>query len=136
TPASVWFLSCEPLLESIDLRQYLGLCCGCQGCEFQGGHRIDMSRIDWIIVGGESGTGARACEVDWIRSIVRQGQLSDTAVFVKQLGSNPLLTACYIDGVATTYQKLKLADRKGGDLGEFPDDLKIREFPRLTESTY
>lgn len=111
TPVSVRFLSCEPLLESIDIRDYLQL------------------GIDWVIVGGESGTGARPCHVDWIRSIVQQCQQSETAVFVKQLGSNPLLTACYIDGVATTYQKLKLADRKGGDINEFPEDLRVREFP-------
>ena len=129
TPAAVRFLSCEPLLESIDLRKYLGICSGCQSCEFQGGHRIGLSRINQAIVGGESGTGARPCHVDWIRSIVQQCQQSETAVFVKQLGSNPLLTACYIDGVATTYQKLKLADRKGGDINEFPEDLQVRKFP-------
>ena len=111
TPAAVRFLSCEPLLGLIDIRDYL-------------------HGIDWVIAGGESGSGARPCHVDWIRSLVQQCQQSETAVFVKQLGSNPLLTACYIDGVATTYQKLKLKDRKGGDINEFPEDLQVREFPQ------
>ncbi|MEG4574283.1 phage Gp37/Gp68 family protein [Microcoleus sp. N3A4] len=129
-PASVRFLSCEPLLESIDLRKYLGICSGCQSCEFQGGHRIGLSRLNLVIVGGESGTGARPCNIDSIRSLVQQCQQSETAVFVKQLGSNPIMTACYIDGVAATHQKLKLADRKGGDINEFPEDLQVREFPQ------
>ncbi len=111
THAAISFLSCEPLLESIDIQKYLQL------------------GIGWVIVGGESGTGARPCDIEWIRSIVRQCQQSETAVFVKQLGSNPIMTACYIDGVAATHQKLKLADRKGGDINEFPEDLRVREFP-------
>ena len=127
--AAIKLLSCEPLLEAIDLRKYLGLCSGCQSCDFQGNHKIGESKIDWIIVGGESGPNARPCHIDWIRSIVRQCKLSNTAVFVKQLGSAPIETETYIMDIADTYHQLKLKDRKGGDIDEFPDDLKVREFP-------
>ncbi|MEG3843523.1 DUF5131 family protein, partial [Microcoleus sp. herbarium14] len=133
TPASVWFLSCEPLLESIDLRKYLGICSGCQSCEFQGGHRIGLSRINQAIVGGESGTSARPCHVDWIRSLVRQCKQSETAVFVKQLGSTPIESNPYIAGIAESRRVIRLKDRKGGNIDEFPEDLKVREFPSASQ---
>jgi protein gp37 len=44
-------------------------------------------KIDWLIVGGESGPKARSCDVAWIRSIVRQCQAADCPVFVKQVGA-------------------------------------------------
>ena len=122
TPASVRFLSCEPLLESIDLNK-------CFRTSKDGYELTWLDYLNLIIVGGESGSGARPCHIDWIRSLVQQCQPTNVSVFVKQLGSNPIIAACYIDGVAATHQKLKLADRKGGDINEFPEDLRVREFP-------
>ena len=72
-----------------------------------------LPSVNWVIIGGESGPYARPCNIAWIRSVVRQCQDASVAVFVKQLGSH-----------------LKLKDKKGGDLSEFPLDLQIREFPR------
>lgn len=129
TPASVRFLSCEPLLEDLDLRPYLGVCIGCQNCEFQGNHAIGQSKIDWIIIGGESGLGARLCNIDWIRSLVLQSKAADTAVFVKQLGSMPIKSFAYIADIGFSHTQIKLKDRKGADINEFPKDLKIRNFP-------
>jgi protein gp37 len=83
TPAAVRWLSCEPLLEPVDLASHKAI-------EADGtftGWRIPHG-IDWAVVGGESGSGARACHVGWIRSIVRQGQVARVPVFVKQ-GSGP-----------------------------------------------
>lgn len=102
TPAAVRFLSCEPLLESIDLRKYL-------------------HGISWVIIGGESGTDARSCHIDWIKSIVQQCQSANVAVFVKQLGSNPVNAA---------HLKFKTSDRKGGNIDDFPPELQVREFPQ------
>jgi protein gp37 len=104
TPAAVRFLSCEPLLEDI----YLAL------DEFD-------SKPDWVIVGGESGTGARKCSLNWIRSIINQCSAADVPVFVKQLGQN---------AVDELGNKVKLKSRKGGDISEFPEGLKVREFPK------
>ncbi|MBP7568761.1 MAG: phage Gp37/Gp68 family protein [Acidobacteria bacterium] len=77
TPAAVRFLSLEPLLEWVD---------------FQGMYEyVDSETLilpDWVIVGGESGPGARPCDVAWIRSIVRQCQAADVPCFVKQVGAN------------------------------------------------
>jgi protein gp37 len=68
TPASVRFLSMEPLLGPISMDRWAVV-------------------PDWVIVGGESGPAARQCHVDWIRSIVRQCRASQVRVFVKQLGA-------------------------------------------------
>ena len=69
-PATLRFLSVEPLLGPI---------------EFGG----DPDGIDWVIIGGESGKGARPCNLDWIRWIKDQCVDAGVPVFVKQLGSKP-----------------------------------------------
>ena len=63
-PASVRFLSCEPLLEDL-------------------GH-MDLEGVDWIIVGGESGTQARPMKEEWVLNIKRQAEEQDIAFFFKQ----------------------------------------------------
>ena len=105
TPATVRFLSCEPLLEDVTIFSLDG------PIDVPDGMR---SPLDWVIVGGESGPGARPCDVAWIRSIVQQCKATKVSVFVKQLGA----------------RHLKLRDRKGGDPTEWPDDLRVREFPQ------
>ena len=71
TPAAIRFLSCEPLLEPLDLTEFL-------------------PHLDWVIVGGESGftKKTRPCETDWLKQIVRQCKLAQVPIFVKQLGTN------------------------------------------------
>ena len=66
-PASVRFLSCEPLLEDL-------------------GH-MDLEGVDWIIVGGESGTQARPMKEEWVLNIKRQAEEQDIAFFFKQWGT-------------------------------------------------
>ena len=65
TPAAVRFLSLEPLLENIGV--------------------IDLTGIHQVIVGGESGPGARPMNPDWVRSIIQQCKAARVAVFVKQI---------------------------------------------------
>ncbi|MGL4500091.1 MAG: DUF5131 family protein, partial [Planktothrix sp.] len=88
----------------------------------------------WVIAGGESGAGSRPCHVEWLRDIASQCQSAKVSVFVKQLGSNALrsdiASSPYIDGVAKSYYKLKLKDRKGADINEFPEDLRLQQFPK------
>ena len=67
TPAAVRFLSLEPLLE--DLGQ------------------LDLTGIDWVIVGGESGPGARPMHPDWVRSIRDQSVAAGVPFFFKQWGA-------------------------------------------------
>ena len=66
TPASIRFLSVEPLLE--DLGQ------------------IDLRKIDWVIVGGESGHGARPMKEEWVRSILEHCEAAGVPFFFQQWG--------------------------------------------------
>lgn len=144
------FLSCEPLVGPVDLMYPKSLfpsgpryCCSGHDCGCAG-RPIDPplicggtsdSWIDWVIVGGESGTSARPCEVGWIRSLVRDCKSADVPVFVKQLGAacrgdQPLI----LDDDETSppaRMPLWLKHPKGGDPNEWPEDLRVREFPRL-----
>src|SRR5207302_710631 len=65
-PAALRFLSIEPLLEDLG--------------------KIDLAGIDWVIVGGESGWGARAINPSWVVSIRDQCQASGVLFFFKQWG--------------------------------------------------
>lgn len=123
-----------------------------------GGATGDWSRtdasLDWVIVGGESGGRPRASWTPDIRAIVRQCQKAGVAVFVKQLGANvqdrddagfdgceptewpdinPSDVEHNINGYLEEYQgapcRIRLRDRKGGNMAEWPEDLRVREFP-------
>ena len=125
-PAVVRFLSCEPLLGPVSLRVK------CPP-EFQPILRSD--RINWVIAGGESGPHARPCNVAWLRSIRDQCKAAGVPLFVKQLGRAPMLSYAEATGAAIRPQlepellPLKLADPKGGDMAEWPEDLRVRELP-------
>jgi protein gp37 len=78
--------------------------------------------FDWVIVGGESGndTGKyryRDCWISWIEEIVESFNSCGVAVFVKQLGTS-------------LAKSRKMTDRHGGNIDEFPEQLRIREFTR------
>lgn len=106
-------LSCEPLLGPVDLKD---LGAGCSVADpFEPG-------INWVIVGGESGNKARACNVEWVRSLRDQCKAASVPCFVKQLGSNATPQA------SDPITMWNLKDKKGGDWNEWPDDLRIREF--------
>ncbi|HEY9866398.1 MAG TPA: phage Gp37/Gp68 family protein [Candidatus Obscuribacterales bacterium] len=133
-PAKVRFLSCEPLLEPLDLSKFLPI----EWSEIAEdwieswpgiGSYSTNDYPNWIIAGGESGAGSRPCHVDWLRDIASQAQSAKVPVFIKQLGSNAIASTPYIDDVANNHYCLKLKDRKGGDINEFPEDLKLQQFP-------
>ena len=69
--------------------------------------------ISWIIIGGESGPHHRPMQIEWARSLVKQAKEQGVAVWMKQLGGS----------------------RPGGELEDFPADLRIREFPNQLEET-
>lgn len=97
-PAKTKFLSLEPLLGPIKgLHQYL-------------------DGIDWVIVGGESGPGARHMELEWVREIRDQCKDARVPFFMKQTGSS-------------LSKAMSLKSRKGEDMAEWPNDVQIREFP-------
>jgi protein gp37 len=123
TPAAVRFLSCEPLLGPVDLKD-----CGTTPYFTDRGCLPDRpgTSVDWVIVGGESGRGARPCDVEWITDLVAQCDFAGVPCFVKQLGRHPVART---NGVVT-WPEVDLRDRKGGDMAEWPEELRVREFPR------
>lgn len=86
TPASTRFLSIEPLLEDLG--------------------ELDLEGIDWVIVGGESGSKARPMSPEWVRSIRDQCIASGTRFFFKQWGGKN--------------KKVSGRDLDGKIYGEFP----------------
>lgn len=100
--------------------------CGCR--------TIARDLIHWVIIGGESGNKARPCNVEWIRSMLHQCCMAGVPCFIKQLGSLPYTPHPGWDephefnGVYD--DELELRDSHGGDWDEWPDDLKVREFPK------
>ena len=119
TPAAVRFLSIEPILGPISFRwapwQPFGA-----GPNGSTDHLDGLRRFDWLIVGGESGPKARPTTIGHIRSVVRQCEDAGVPVFVKQLGRHPVNR----EGVPH-----HLRDPKGGDMAEWPADLRLRQFP-------
>lgn len=122
-PADVRFISAEPLLGPIDLVRAGAIEWNVDGdprCD----HRATVGTsgvVDLIIAGGESGPKARPCEVAWLRSIVRQCQDSCVPCFVKQVGARPV----FEPGAEPRI----MSDAKGGDMSEWPDDLRVRQMP-------
>lgn len=105
-PAAAYFVSAEPLLGRLDL------------------HRVpDADLIDWWIVGGESGgREARPLDLAWVHEVVAFARQELAAPFVKQLGT-------------VWAREHKAKDWHGGDWSEWPDDLRVREFPLTAERT-
>ncbi len=139
----VLFLSAEPLLGPVDLRPKAPDAYAILG-KFYGTGTFDPSgmspaadrvlncfpKIDWVILGGESGHSARPCRVEWVRDLVRQCQAAGVKCFVKQLGDF---------AVAHTVSDLQiigsgchsLLSKKGGDPSEWPADLHVRQMPEV-----
>jgi protein gp37 len=143
TPAAVRWVSYEPALGPVS---------------FFGPDSPTWNRdasLDWIVVGGESGPGARPFDIAWARSTIAQGRAAGVPVFCKQLGAYPLIEAATGSGPeilrrqhaldsqwpggthfgnptrdpAFNGRVAILKDRKGGDWMEWPEDLKVREYP-------
>jgi len=129
TPAAIRFLSIEPLLEDIG--------------------ELDLTGIHWVIVGGESGPGARPFDIAWARRIKVQCDAQGIPFFFKQAGAlpimredawrfftpTPLLSARNHGRCPEGYVPLQLGGKKGGDWDQWPTvmhDLRVREFPNTS----
>ena len=118
-PAAVRFVSAEPLLGPVDLTAIDKTHQTDPGfdalyCDDDWEGTLGDAVLDWVIVGGESGPGARPMDVAWARSLVSQCQAAGTAVFYKQGGSAHRCPH----------------SAKGGCFECVPKDLRVREFPR------
>lgn len=131
TPDAVRWVSYEPALGPVNFERHFK--------RFHpGATPISTPGLDWIVVGGESGPRARDFHVDWARSTVSQCKAAGVACFVKQLGAMPLLAhrtysppKIEADGktCAEDWLYAKLQDRHGGDMAEWPQDIRVREWP-------
>lgn len=116
TEAALRFVSLEPLLEDLG--------------------EVDVRGIHWAIVGGESGPGARPMDLVWVRSVRDQCAAAGVPLFVKQLGSAPHSIKDKISHRGNALPRPDgfyryLRDRKGGDMEEWPEDLRVRQMPAV-----
>lgn len=134
TPAAVRGVSAEPLLGPIE----------------PGDAMLDSPRISWLIIGGESGTGARPMDLAWARKLLDYAVCDDTPVFMKQLGAKPRehyrdrsgwnvdLKWCGGSDVPPVSSSQREPDwwapmlkaRKGDDPSEWAADLRVQQWPR------
>ncbi len=137
TPAAVRFISAEPLLGPVDLSPWLWgpdqPCAECPkdedcDCGWRTRRDLKMPGLDWVIAGGESGPGARPCDVAWIDELVAQCQAAKVPVFVKQLGARPFYRVRSDPNFSGT-RAFPAKDRKGGNPDEWPVHLRVREMP-------
>ena len=147
TPAAGLFVSYEPALGKVSFDRLatgeLGRLDALRGYYFVDGRNepISTPRLNWLIFGGESGAKARPCDVAWARSVVAQCKAAGVACFVKQLGARPIpLTPMRLPSFdAVTGRRHRgwiedghhaISDRAGADPAEWPEDLRVREFPQ------
>lgn len=126
TPAAVRGISLEPMLGPVDLRRWLHW----PTDSFSIPVPMSGMRLDWVIVGGESGPGARPCNVEWIRDVVRQCREAGCPCFVKQLGARPV--GWWSNELGPAINRSTFRDRAGADPAEWPEDLRVREWPEVT----
>ena len=117
-PAAVRFVSLEPLLDAVTLKRVAysprqttviqGTVLGTDGSVFSPCGASGKG-LDWAIVGSESGPNRRPCKLEWVREIRDECQEAGVPLFIKQL---------HIDG--------KLVK----DIEQFPEDLRIQEYPQ------
>jgi len=104
-PAKTRFISAEPLLDEIDFTKTPSI----------------LNKFNWCIIGGESGNDKgkhlyRPCDQLWIEKIINDLQGTSVEVFVKQMGTH-------------LAKQMKLKDRHGGEISEWPSHLQIRNMP-------
>lgn len=86
----------------------------------ESGHAEPMDllpALDWVILGGESGAGARPCELSWLESAAAQVQAAVVPLFVKQLGK--------------VLAKKLGRPGKGHELADLPPHLRVRQYPEI-----
>jgi protein gp37 len=137
-PAAMRFCSLEPLLGPVDLALH-----GTAPRSWHGtGRWTPVSEfVDWVIVGGESGTfdSSRPCRAEWIRSVVSDCLDAEVPVFVKQLGSQFIDEANGIAGAHLPSGSgrpgvVRLHDAHGANLYEWPEELQVQQVPGMQAS--
>jgi len=100
-PARVRWLSVEPMLGAMDLTPWLG-----------------PDKVNWVIVGGESGHGARDMQNSWVMDVLAQCRKAGVAFHFKQKG-------------VVMARRMHCASEKGDDPSEWPAEFRVQEFPEV-----
>lgn len=142
TPSAVLWVSAEPMLGGLDLRKWMwpvhpqwpmkyrtpeeAIADGAE-VTYHRQALVAASRrfIKWVVIGGESGSGARYFHIPDARRLITQCRRSGTAVYVKQLGARPH----EYNRATLGPLPIALKHKKGGDPDEWPEDLRVREYP-------
>ena len=135
TPAAVRFVSYEPALGPVDFTRIdVGSPGGVAPFDALSGHfRSDVphakhASLDWVIIGGESGPGARRFDTEWAIDTAAACKAAGVACFIKQLGANAHHQPG--GGLCRGWVPLRLKDSHGGDWDEWPEDVpRVREWP-------
>lgn len=159
----VLFLSAEPLLGPINLsaiqwaagpvgqeKTNMILVDALRGIQGAGYIARNEPTINWCIVGGESGAHARRCDVQWIRDLRDQCTAAGVPVLIKQLGAHVTwdgVQGGYMNGTPNVWPegmrcedtgqgnfRVYLKDDKGGDMAEWPEDMRVRQFPEVVRA--
>ena len=160
TPAAVRFLSVEPMLEAITLDEcahyvlngdesnpgvinaFNAKCYHPHTVKFAPEAEGNANGISWVICGGESGPGARPFNLAWAESLLEQCRAAGVPFFMKQVGSAPLIPKAmelnargeFLTETTCGDPAKLLVNSKGGDPSEWPEHLRVRQFPRAEKS--
>lgn len=127
TPAAVRWISAEPLLGPIDLEaDWLPPIKGKDGENLFRESQGLRTTLDWAVFGFESGPKQRQGDLDWIRKPLAQCRAAGVKAFVKQLGARPIDWRHDEPEVPAYEYSLT---KKGSDVNEWPEDLRVREYP-------
>jgi protein gp37 len=118
TPAAVRFVSVEPMLGPVDFGLWAENVIQENGDIIERKFQVHHSwfayknypGIDWVIIGSESGPGARTMKIEWAQDLVAQCKAAGVPVHVKQIHVNGKLSK---------------------NMDEWPKDLRVREFPEV-----
>jgi len=104
--AAVRFVSLEPLLSNMRIYDWLAY----------GLERVKepYRKLDWVIVGAETGPGRRECKLEWVESIVQQCAEANVPCFVKQIEVNGKISH---------------------DMSQWPEHLRVRQWPSPNQTT-
>jgi protein gp37 len=125
-PAGIHGVSYEPALGSVDWKPWMWTA-SLATCRQEPRSSLGAVGIDWIIVGGESGNGARQFPVSWARSTIDQCRAAGVPAFVKQLGTHPFIA--FEDGFDPAALKAAHGS-KWDNPAQWPEWLRIQEFPK------
>lgn len=151
-PAAVRWVSAEPLLGPLNLRQiavvdgrythvevYVDALHGTEWRAATGrnhptahadaGAPERCPRLDWVVCGGESGRGARPFDLGWARAIRDDCAAAGVPFFMKQLGAAPFDQLVMHEGRPVGGVRLLLKDKHGGSMTEWDADLRVRQWP-------